>query len=104
MCADLVCSLLAALVAQHRYGQPIRRDELLRIAAYEGHRGGEAKRAFEQLRDAPFIVDRGSRGILLDNGSFGPLAQFLHDECGWSEFKLKLRLKHFEGWEGLDLE
>lgn len=99
---ELVCALLGALVAQHRYGQPIGRDELLRTASYESHRGGEAKRAFDTLRDAPFILDRGSRGIMLDNSAFGPLAQFLHDECGWSEFELRVRLKHFEGWDDLE--
>lgn len=101
---DLVCALLAALVSQHRYGQPIGRDELLRISAFESHRGGEAKQAFEDLRNLPYIVGRGSRGIMLDNSEFSQLAQFLYDQCGWSEFKLRLRLKHFEGWEQLDLD
>lgn len=104
MAADLTCALLAALVSQHRYGQPITRDELLRIAAFESHRGGEAKQAFDELRDAPFIIDHGGRGIMLDNSEFGQLAQFLYDQCGWSEFKLRLRLKHFEGWKHLDFE
>lgn len=102
MHTDLVCALLAALVSQHRYGQPIGRDELLRLSAFESHRGGEAKQAFEALREMPFIVDRGGRGVMLNNSAFGKLAQFLYDQCGWSEFKLRLRLKHFEGWEQLE--
>lgn len=104
MHTDLVCALLAALVSQHRYGQPISRADLLRISAFESHRGGEAKQAFEDLRDMPFIVDHGGRGIMLNNSAFGKLAQFLYDQCGWSEFKLRLRLKHFEGWEQLDFD
>lgn len=104
MVVDLVCSLLAALVAQHRYGQPIDRDELLRIASFESHRGGEAKRAFDSLRDASFIVDQGGQGIRLVNSAFGQLAQFLYDECDWSEFELRVRLKHFAGWERLDFD
>jgi len=101
---DLLCALLSALVAQHRYGQPIVQDELLRIASYESHRGGEAKRAFDALRGKPFIVDQGSRGIMLNNSAFGSLAQYLHDTCGWEEFELRVRLKHFEGWDDLDLD
>lgn len=101
---DLVCALLEALVSTHRYGQPITRDELLRIASYESHRGGEAKRVFATLRDLPFIADRGQRGIMLNHSRFGQLAQYLADTCGWSEFELRIRLKHFEGWENLDFE
>jgi len=104
MGGELVCALLSALVAQHRYGQPIGRDELLRTASYESHRGGEAKQAFEALREVPFIVDCGDRGIMLDNSAFGQLAQFLHDECGWSAFKLQVRLKHFEGWDRIEFD
>jgi hypothetical protein len=104
MSSELACSLLAALLAQHRYGQSIGRDELLRIASFPSHRGGDAKDAFERLRREPFIRDRGQRGIMLDSSSFGQLAQHLYDECGWSEFRLRVRLKHFEGWSDLDFD
>lgn len=104
MVVDLVCALLAALVAQHAYGGPTAREDLLRISSYEAHRGGEAKAAYDTLRDAPFVVVHHGRGIRLDHSRFGEVAQFLHDECGWSEFELRVRLKHFEGWEHLDLD
>jgi|SRR5699024_5934335 len=104
MSRDLRCSLLSALVAIHRYGQPISRDELLRIASFESHRGGEAKRTVDELRHQPFVIDQGKRGIMLDSSSFGELARYLHDTCSWSEFELQVRLKHFEGWDELDLE
>lgn len=104
MSRDLQCSLLSALVAQHRYGQPIRRDPLLRTASYPSHHGGEAKRVFENLRREPFIIDHGNRGIMLNSSEFGKLAQYLYDHCGWTEFELKIRLKHYEGWEDLDLD
>jgi len=99
---DLRCALLSALVAQHRYGQPIAQDELLRIASYQSHRGSEAKHAFDALRREPFIIEQGKRGIMLDNGAFGQLAQYLYDECGWEELELRVRLKHFEGWDDLE--
>jgi len=104
MAAGLTCALLAALVSQHQYGQPISQDEVLRIVSFERHRDGEAKQAFDELRDAPCIIDHGGRWIMLDNAEFGQIAQFLYDECGWSEFKLRLRLKHFEGWKHLDFD
>ena len=43
MQTDLTCALLEALLATHRFGQPITRDDLLRIASFESHRGGDAK-------------------------------------------------------------
>ena len=104
MQSDLACVLLEALVATHRYGQPIAQDELLRIASYKSHRGGDAKQAFATLRGLPFITDQGQRGIMLNHSAFGQLAQFLANTCGWSEFELRIRLKHFEGWDDIDLE
>ena len=104
MDTDLVCALLSALVSQHQYGQPISRDDLLQIASYESHRGGDAKSAFDELRGTPFVVDRGSRGISIDNAEFGRIAQFMYQECSWSEFELRIRLKHFEGWERVDFD
>jgi hypothetical protein len=104
MQTDLACSLLEALVAKHRYGQPITRDALLRIASYESHRGGAAKEVFEALRDQPFLADRGQRGIMLNHSEFGQLAEYLANTCGWSAFELRVRLKHFEGWDGIDIE
>lgn len=101
---DLCCALLEALVAKHRYGQPITRDELLRIASYESHRGGDAKQAFETLRTYPFIMNQGRRGIMLNHSAFDKLAQHLADDCRWSEFELRVRLKHFEGWNDIQLE
>ena len=103
MQTDLACSLLEALVATHRYGQPIPRDELLRISSFESHRGGDAKRAFATLRTVPFITDRGPRGIMLNHSRFDALAQFLADSCKWSAFELRVWLKHFEGWENVDV-
>lgn len=76
----LACALLEALVATHRYGHPISQDELLRIASYESHRGGEAKQVFGSLRDLSFITDQGQRGILLNHSEFGQLAQYLADK------------------------
>lgn len=67
---DLCCALLEALVAKHRYGQPITRSELLRITSYESHRGGDAKQAFETLRMYPFITNQGQRGIIQNQGGY----------------------------------
>lgn len=59
---------------------------------------GEAKEAFEELRDAPFINDE-ERGLELDNSNFGLLADYLYVRCeGWDEDQIRSRLKHYEGW------
>jgi hypothetical protein len=87
MSRDLQCSLLSSLVAQHQYGQPIQRDQLLRITSYPSHQGGDAKQSFEELRRERFIIDHRNRGIMLDSSEFGRLAQYLYEE-----------------WENLDLE
>lgn len=104
MSQNLQCALLSALVAQHRYGQPIPQSALLRTASFPSHRGGDAKEAFDDLREKPFIVDQRNRGIMLNSSEFGELAQYLHQECGVSEFELKIRLKHFEGWDDIEFE
>ncbi|ESP87913.1 hypothetical protein [Candidatus Halobonum tyrrellensis] len=61
----------------------------------------EAKAAIESVRGHLFIADRGNRGLELVTGEFGALATFLAEECDWSEFELRIRLKHFEGWDDL---
>jgi hypothetical protein len=51
---------------------------------------------FGDLRSAPYITNRGNRGIELDTSAFGQLADILHDECGWEPFHIRSRLEHYE--------
>lgn len=99
---DLVCALLRVLVSDHAYGKPRPRDVVVSKASHEKHEGGAAKEAYEAVRDLDLVVDRGRRGVMLDNDRFVVLVQFLYDECGWDRFELKLRIKHFEGWNEVD--
>ncbi|WP_150123027.1 hypothetical protein [Haladaptatus sp. R4] len=99
---ELVCSIIRVLVTNHGYGKPLPADVVLNKASYPPHKGGDAKKSLEIVRRQSFIIDHGNRGIMLDNGEFGSLVQFLYDNCGWDEFELKLRIKHFEGWEEID--
>lgn len=99
---ELVCAVLRVLVSAHAYGNPLPRDVLLNRAAYPPHRGGAAKDAYESIRELEFIVDHGRRGVQLDNSAFGALVQFLYDNCSWNRFELELRIKHFEGWDGIE--
>lgn len=101
---DLVCSILRVLVSDHAYGKPRPRDVVLNKASYPPHKGGAAKEAYETVRDQAFVIDYGDRGIMLDNSAFGALVQFLYDECGWEQFELELRIKHFEGWDEIEWE
>lgn len=93
------CALLAAMIAKHRWGTPIDEDGLLAIAAVDQNDYPTAREVFDELREEPYITNRGKRGIELDNGEFGTLADVLYDECGWEPFQIKSRLKHYEGWE-----
>ena len=98
----IVCAICRVLVTNHVYGKPLPRDVILNKASYPAHKGAMAKTAFDAVRQKPFITDYGKRGIQLDNSEFGALVQFLHDRCEWERFELELRIKHFEGWEGID--
>lgn len=96
------CALLAAMIARHRWGSPISKESLLAIAAIESHEYPRARTEFDDLRTKPYVHSRGKRGIELDNGRFGALADLLYHECGWSAVEIRSRLKHYEGWDEHD--
>ena len=96
------CALLAAMVAEHRWGSPIVEENLLSISAIETGDYPTASEVFKKLRSAPYITNRGSRGIELNNSRFDELADVLFHECEWEAFEIKSRLKHYEGWESHD--
>lgn len=98
----VTCALLAAMGAKHRWGMPIGRDQLLAISAIEQRQYPAARDCFDALRREPFVVNRGKRGIELDSGAFGALADRLYYDCGWRPFEIKSRLKHYEGWANHD--
>ncbi len=93
------CALLAAMIAKHRWGTPIDEDNLLAIAAVDQNDHPTAREVFDELRGESYITNRGKRGIELDNGEFGALADVLYHECGWEPFQIRSRLKHYEGWD-----
>lgn len=92
------CALLAAMIAEHRWGSPIVEMNLLSIAAIEPNDYPTASEVFDELRSAPYITNRGTRGLELNNSEFGALADVLYDECEWEPFEIRIRLKHYEGW------
>lgn len=96
------CKVVRVLVTAHAYGSPLPADLSLRRAAIPSDELGAAKAAMESVRSYSFIEDHGSRGLMLDNGEFDSLAQWLYRRCDWKRFELELRLKHFEGWDELD--
>jgi len=96
------CALLAAMIAQHRWGSPITEENLLSTAAIEGGEYTVASEVFDELRAASYIINRGNRGIELDNSHFGDLADVLFYECGWEPYEIESRLKHYEGWSRHD--
>jgi hypothetical protein len=96
------CALLAAMIAEHRWGSPIVEENLLSISAIDTPEYPTASEVFDELRSEPYITNRASRGIELNNSNFGQLADILYSECEWEPFEIKSRLKHYEGWENHD--
>jgi len=90
------------MIAEHRWGSPIVEENLLSISAIETSDYPTASGVFDDLCSAPYITNRGNRGIELDNGEFGQLADVLYHECEWEPFEIKSRLKHYEGRENHD--
>jgi hypothetical protein len=91
------CALLAAMVAEHRWGAPIVEDNLLSIVAIEPSDYSTASDVFGELRSAPYITNRGNRGIELNNSAFDKLADVLFGKCGWEPYEIRLRLKDYKG-------
>ena len=96
------CALLAAMIAKHRWGTPIATEQLLAVAAVETGDYPAAREVVDELRSEQYITNRGKRGIELDNGAFGRLADVLYHECDWEPFEIRSRLKHYEGWDRHD--
>jgi len=96
------CALLAAMIAEHRWGTPIVEENLVSIAAIERSDYPTASTVFNDLRSEAYITNRGNRGIELDNSKFDQLADILYYECEWEPFEIRSRLKHYEGWETHD--
>lgn len=99
---SVTCALLAAMVAKHRWGTPIDEEHLLAVAALDPNEYPAARRVFDALRTPRYVVHAGERGIALDNGKFGRLAEILYHDCGWEPFQIRSRLKHYEGWDRHD--
>lgn len=69
----VLCAMLATMVAKHRWGAPIGEDALLALSAIDGEYPA-GRRAYERSKHEPFISVQGNRGIELDSGNFGALA------------------------------
>jgi len=94
---NVICSVLSYLISQHGYGSPTLKQKAVNRAGVRSDQLGEAKEAYEELREAPFI-NEGERGLELDNSQFGLLADYLYVECDWGADEIHTRLKHYEGW------
>jgi hypothetical protein len=92
------CALLATMIAKHRWGTPIPREDLLELSAIDGDYP-TAREVYDELRTESYITYRGKRGIELDPSNFGDLADVLYHECGWDAWEIESRLKHYEGLE-----
>jgi hypothetical protein len=96
------CALLAVLVADHVWGRTLPDEQLLRRAALEPEEFPLARDAIDSLRTHQAILSADNRGIGLDTSHFGMLAEILYNECNWDPAAIRLRLKHYEGWDRHD--
>lgn len=92
------CALLATMIAKHKWGTPIAKEDLFSLSAIDGDYP-TARDVYEVLRTEAYIRYRGNRGIELDQSNFGTLADVLYHECNWEAWEIKSRLKHYEGVE-----
>lgn len=92
----VLCAMLATMVVKHRWGAPIGEEALLALSAIDGDYPA-GRRAYAKLQHEPYISIRGNRGIELDSGNFGALADVLYHECGWEPWEIRTRLKHYVG-------
>ena len=96
------CALLGTLVANHRWGSPLEVDSLLSMSKISDHEYPKARETLERLKSSSYTRQCGKRGVKLVTAGFGTLADVLYYECNWEPFEIKLRLKHYEGWETHD--
>ncbi|WP_136717368.1 hypothetical protein [Halorientalis salina] len=96
------CALLSAMIAKHKWGTPIDEESLLAISAIGKNDFAVASGVVENLRTKSYITSKGKRGIELNNSEFGGLADVLYHECEWEPFEIRMRLKHYEGWDKHD--
>lgn len=90
------CAVVQVLIADHRYGTPLSKGEVVNRAAVRDD--GEAKTAFEELKQQPFVLHNRQRGMMINSSRFGDLADYLYHRCNWKPFVIESRLKHYEGW------
>jgi len=90
------------MIAKHKWGTPIDEESLLSIAAIDPNDHPTASEVFDELRTVSYITSRGKRGIEPNNGGFGTLADVLYHECEWEQSEIRMRLKHYEGWDQHD--
>ncbi|QHS17307.1 hypothetical protein [Halopenitus persicus] len=90
------CALLATMIAKHRWGTPITKENLLSLSAIDGDYP-TAREVYDDLRREAYITHRGNRGIELDKSNFAELADVLYHECQWEAWEIESRLKHYEG-------
>lgn len=90
------CAVVSVLVSDHKWGTPLKDEELIRRTAHEND--GEIKEAIDELKQKVFILYSNARGMMIDSSHFGALADYLFNRCCWRPFVIKSRLKHYEGW------
>lgn len=69
------------------------------VEAVPTHERGQAQGVVDDLKRGPLTVYRRRRGVKIDHSRIEAFAEFLRDECGYSEFRIDATLSHFGGFE-----
>lgn len=94
---EYLCELLWPLLS-HRGKKPMSIDMLLHTAAIPQEDLGQARREVGALTDLSFIAEH-PRGVAVDTSQLGNVADYLYYNCEYTKQQIKIRLKHYEGWE-----
>lgn len=85
----------------HRGKKPMKVEAMLNLAAIPAGELGQAKHEIDDLLDQPFVWEM-SRGLAVDTSKFRQIADFLYYNCDYSREQIRVRLKHYEGWDDHD--
>lgn len=72
-------------------------EVILNRAAIPREDLGKAKHELDELAKLPFIAET-HRGLAVDTGKQGQIADFLYYECDYRKDQIKVRLKHYDNW------
>lgn len=95
--SEIECDLLWRLVRRHGWGNWVPEDDLIDIVPT--HERGRARDLADDLQAEPYVAHDPNRGYAVNNSHVDLLADRLHNDCGYSKFRIETTLSHFDGFD-----